>query len=84
MRKFLGTIVLLAAVLIGVGWMRGWFDISTQSADDKTNIEFRIDKEKIKQDAEAAKEKAREIASPSGEDAGSSIDDIILPDTPSN
>ncbi len=83
MRKFLGTLVLLAAVVVGVGWMRGWFDINTQSVDDETNIEFRIDKEKIKQDAEAAKEKAREIASPSGEESSSGIDDAIMP-RPSN
>lgn len=63
MRKFLGTLVILLVIVAAVGYLRGWFNVTTQSEQDETNIELRIDKEKIKQDAAAAKEKARELTS---------------------
>ena len=62
MRKFLGTLVLLASIVAGVGFSRGWFDVSTDDQPGTTNVELKIDKEKIKQDAETAAEKARELA----------------------
>lgn len=87
MRKFLGTLVIVVAAIAALGWMRGWFDIATVSEESETNIELRIDKDKIKQDAEAAKEKAREIASPSGSETGepaglSDSEPSEIPDTP--
>lgn len=63
MRKFLGTLVILALIVAGVGFYRGWFGVSTDDQPGETNIEVTIDKDKIKQDAEAASEKARELAS---------------------
>lgn len=63
MRKFLGTLVILAAIVVGVGFYRGWFDVSTDDQSSETNVELKIDKDKIKQDAEAASEKARELTS---------------------
>lgn len=63
MRKFLGTLVIILLIVAGVGWLRGWFEISTDSQDEETNIELRIDKERIRQDAESAKEKAQELTS---------------------
>jgi hypothetical protein len=63
MRKFLGTLVILALIVAAVGFYRGWFGVSTDDQPGETNIEVTIDKDKIKQDAEAASEKARELAS---------------------
>ncbi len=63
MRKFLGTLVILALIVAAVGFYRGWFDVSTDDQPGETNIEMTIDKDKIKQDAESAVEKARELAS---------------------
>lgn len=67
MRKFLGTLVILALIVAAVGYFRGWYGISTDDRPGQTNIEMTIDKDKIKQDAEAARQKAREFASDSGE-----------------
>ncbi len=63
MRKFLGTLVILACIIAGVGLFRGWFGVSTVDQPGETNVELRIDKAKIKQDAETAAEKARELTS---------------------
>ena len=63
MRIFLGTLVIIAAIVAGVGFYRGWFGVSTDDRPGETNVELKIDKERIQQDAEAASEKAREFAS---------------------
>jgi len=61
MRKFLGRLVILALIVVGVGFYRGWFDVSVNDQPDQTNVELTIDKKRIKQDAEVASEKAREL-----------------------
>ncbi len=50
-RKLLGTIVILAAVVAVAGYFLGWFKVSS----DNNNIQIQIDKDKIKQDADKAK-----------------------------
>ena len=62
MRKFLGTLVIFALIVAGVGFYRGWFGVSADDQPGETSVELKIDKEKIQQDAEAASEKARELA----------------------
>ena len=59
MRKFLGTLVILALIVAGIGFYRGWFAVSTEDQPGETNVELKIDKDKIKQDADAVKEKTR-------------------------
>ena len=71
MRKFLGTLVILALIVAAFGLYRGWLNVSTDDQPGETNIEMTIDKDKIKQDAESAAEKAREFAS---DDGGQSSD----------
>ena len=63
MRKFIGTVVIVVVIVAAIGIYRGWFGVTTQKGTGETNIELKIDKEKIKQDAEAAREKAKEITS---------------------
>lgn len=67
MRKFLGTLVILAVIIAGVGFFRGWFGVSSDDQPGETNVELTIDKDKIKQDAETASEKARELTGRSDE-----------------
>ena len=71
MRKFLGTVMILVLLIAGVGFYRGWFDVTTDDEPGVTNVELTIDKEKISQDAEAAKAKARELATRDGDSPGS-------------
>ena len=63
MRNFLGTLTILALLVAGVGFYRGWFDVSTDDQPGITNVELTIDKDRISQDAEAASAKARGLTS---------------------
>ena len=62
-RQFIlrGNVVDLAvAVVIGVGYWRGWFQVSTDQTSQKTNISINVDKEKIQADADTAKAKVQD------------------------
>jgi hypothetical protein len=63
MARFIGTLVILAAIVAGVGYYLNWFSFS--ASDDKktdgTEINIHIDKAKIKADTEKAKEKAQDL-----------------------
>ena len=54
MRRFLGSLVILALIIAAVGYYQGWFNVSTGSQDQKNNISFSVDKEKLRQDADKA------------------------------
>ena len=63
MRKFLGLLVILAAVFVGVGWYEGWFHFSTSGPSDTgRSIEMNIDETKMKSDVQNAKEKVGDVA----------------------
>lgn len=65
MRKFLGSVVVLLLITAAVGYYRGWFGIPSggSSSDGKqVNVNFPVDRDKIADDAAAAKAKAGEIA----------------------
>jgi hypothetical protein len=61
MRGFLFLLVLLAVGIVGVGLYRGWFQVSTNKADDKSTVSVTMDKTKIKEDEEKVKEKVQDL-----------------------
>jgi hypothetical protein len=61
MRKLIGTAVILAALFLGLGFYLDWFNLSSQQKDSdhkKTTITLEVDKEKMHEDTEAARQKA--------------------------
>jgi hypothetical protein len=71
MRRLLVVLVLVIAVVVGVGYYRDWFHFSTRGAGtDQPGIEFNINKDKVKSDAEQAKEKAGEAGDKAKEKTG--------------
>lgn len=64
MRKLFSFIMVLAVVVVGLGFYLGWFGVSTthDSTSGKTGVELTIDQNKIKADAEKAKEKVADEA----------------------
>jgi len=48
MRGFIAVLVIVAAIVLGVGFYRGWFT-------------FTVDQEKIQKDEETAKDKVKKI-----------------------
>ena len=61
MRGFLFLLVLLALCIGGVGLYRGWFQVSTNKADDKPSVSISMDKNKIEEDKEKVKDKIQDV-----------------------
>ena len=61
MRKLIGSIIIIAAIVAAAGLYLGWFSVSSNEQPGETNVNLRIDKDKIKQDTRKAGEKAKEV-----------------------
>jgi hypothetical protein len=64
MTRFLGVLVLIVAVVVGVGLYMGWFHFGSDTTEGKTRVTFEVDQEKIKADEKRALEKIRGTVSP--------------------
>jgi hypothetical protein len=77
MRKVLVALLVVAAIGIGAGFYLNWFSFASKpgdnkAEDNKTNVPFTVDKEKIKSDVERAKEKVKGMTEKITEKAKSS------------
>ena len=64
MRKIGTVLVMLAILVVGVGFYRGWFALSKAAPEpgsNEVNINLATDPDKIKQDVQTAKDKAAEL-----------------------
>jgi predicted negative regulator of RcsB-dependent stress response len=61
MKRLLIVLALLVAVVVGLGFYRGWFHVSTGGTDGKSSATFTVDQNQIESDKEKAKEKVREL-----------------------
>ena len=59
--KIVFILVLIVAGVIGVGFHRGWFTVSSDSQGNTPNITVSVDKEKIRQDKAKAVEKVQDL-----------------------
>jgi hypothetical protein len=64
MKNLLIVLVVLAAVFVGVGFYRGWFDMTSDQTDPNKNVKFSYDAEKLKEDTAKAKEKLQPKETP--------------------
>ena len=65
MKRLIAVLVVLALIVVGVGFYRGWFALSKPATDpgsSKVEVNLTVDPDKMKQDAEAVKEKTTELA----------------------
>ncbi len=65
MRSLLRFVLLALIVFVIVGFMRGWFTVNSSSSpidSDKVDVSFTVDKEKMRDDATKANDKAHELA----------------------
>jgi hypothetical protein len=60
-KRFLFVIVLLVAGVLALGYYREWFKFSSVSSDQSTDIHVTVDKNKVNEDEEKAKEKLKEL-----------------------
>lgn len=59
MRKLLGTLVIVFLVLAIIGNSRGWFTVNRQDEGTQTELQVRINRERIREDTRQAAEMAR-------------------------
>ena len=69
MRGFLILVVLLLVGIVGLGFYRGWFQLSTANTDHKVQTTLTVDQDKIQED----KVKAEEFGHQAKEEAGERI-----------
>jgi hypothetical protein len=62
MKRFIILLVLLAAGIAGLGCYLGWFHMTTETVDGKSNVTVTVDKDKIRADEQKAKDKVKEKA----------------------
>jgi hypothetical protein len=55
MSRLFVALVLVAAGVVALGFYQGWFQLSEDKTDQKTNITITIDQDKIKEDRDKAK-----------------------------
>jgi hypothetical protein len=61
MKGFLVVLVLLIGGIIGLGFYMDWFQFSRTGEGQKTNYTISVDRERIREDADKAKERVREV-----------------------
>jgi hypothetical protein len=64
MRKLGAVLAVVAILVVGLGFYRGWFAFSSPAPDvgsNTVNVNLATDPDKMKQDAEMVKDKATEL-----------------------
>jgi hypothetical protein len=64
MKKLIPVVIVLALVVVGLGFYRGWFTLSSPDSDKanhKVNVNLTMDGDKFQEDARTVKNKATEL-----------------------
>ncbi len=72
MKKLIGILFLLLICVVGIGFYREWFSVSTHSDESeshKIDVNLSVDTDKVKADAETVKEKAAELTGDAKDEA---------------
>jgi hypothetical protein len=59
--RFVVAIVLLIGLVVGVGFYRGWFHVSSASPAKESSVTVTVDKDKIQQDKNDAQKKVQDL-----------------------
>jgi hypothetical protein len=70
------VVVLLLAGIAGLGFYRGWFSLSTENTDHKPSATITVDKDKIQEDEQRAKEKVQGFGQEAKEKTGERADKV--------
>lgn len=63
MQRFRSLLIVLAIIVVSVGFYRGWFSVSgsREAVSHKVDVNLTVDPDKVKEDAEIVKAKAKEL-----------------------
>ena len=76
MKRFLFVVVLLLLGVVALGYHQGWFTVSGQGDGHRSTIDVNVNKDKINEDEEKAKNKAAELEKKLKEKAGEVTDNL--------
>ena len=62
MRNFLGFLVIVAIVVLAVGYYLDWFKFSSSNSGNSSTYQMQVDKSKVESDTGKAKQKFQETA----------------------
>lgn len=81
--RIFGVLFLLLVLIGGIGFYRGCFSLSSDQDDPgsrKSNVNLTVDPDKFEADADAVKEKARELTG----DAKDKVSQMVQPENESS
>lgn len=61
MIRFLGVLVVLLAIVAGIGYYRGWFHTESRGANGQDSVTVTVDKDKINQDKASAEQQVSDL-----------------------
>ena len=79
--RFLIKLVVVLAIVAGVGIYMGWFRVGSDKSSDKPNLTITVDKDKIKEDKDKAVEKAQDLGHRAADKVDTAIDRNRAPAT---
>jgi predicted negative regulator of RcsB-dependent stress response len=70
MKALVFVVVLFLVGIVGLGFYRGWFGLSTHNTDHQANATITVDKDKIQEDEHKAKEEVQSLRQEAKEKIG--------------
>jgi hypothetical protein len=61
MTRFVGTLVVLLALLAGIGYYRGWFHAESHDSNGHGTVTMTVDKDKLNQDTTSVRQEVRDL-----------------------
>lgn len=61
MIRFIGVVIVLLAIVAGIGYYRGWFRTESTSASGHDAVTVTVDKDKINQDKASAEQQVQDL-----------------------
>ena len=80
MRTLVFVVVLFLVGIVGVGFYRGWFQLSTDTADQRPSATITVDKDKIHADEQKAKDEMQGFRQAAKEKTGQWADKAKQPE----
>jgi hypothetical protein len=62
MIRLLGILVVLSAVVAGIGYYRGWFHAESHDTNGQRSVTLTVDKDKLDQDKSSAQQQVQDLA----------------------
>ncbi len=74
MKRFLIGLVFVGVCIAGVGLYRGWFQVTSEAADDQRNVTFSADSNKIKEDEKKVVQEVKHLGNQVKDKTGASTE----------